>query len=92
MRPEAAADIARLLSTLIDEKAWFRHGLTDGRLVEVTGMPLHHVVRARVEAEAQGFVERQGAGTDQAITMLTPLGVAQAHGLQPRSVEPTPED
>lgn len=92
MRPDTAADIARLLSTLLDEKAWFRRGLTDGRLAELTGMPLHQVVIARLEAEAQGLVERQGIGTDHAITMLTPLGVAQAHGLQPRSEEPTRED
>lgn len=92
MGPDMAADIARLLSTMLDEKAWFRRGLTDGRLAELTGMPLHHVVIARIEAQALGLVERQGIGTDHAVTMLTPLGVAQAHGLQPRSVEPTRED
>jgi len=92
MGPDIAADVARLLSTLLDEKAWFRRGLTDGRLAELTGMPLQQVVPARVEAEAQGLVERQGVGTDHAVTMLTPLGVAQAHGLRPRSEEPTRED
>ncbi|MDI6773659.1 MAG: hypothetical protein QME77_13905 [bacterium] len=92
MGTEAAADIARLLSTLLDEKAWFRRGLTDGRLAELTGMPLHQIVIARVEAEAQGLVERQGVGTDHAVTMLTPLGVASAHGLLPRIEEPPSEE
>ncbi len=88
MYPDAAADVARLLVTLLDEKAWFRHGLTDTRLAEMTGMPLRQVVVARIEAEAQGLVERQGVGTDRAVTMLTPMGVAQAHGLRPRGEEP----
>lgn len=85
MSAEMAADVARLLSTLLGEKAWFRRGLTDGRLAELTGMPLHRVVIARIEAEAQGLVERQGIGTDSAITVLTPQGVASAHGMLPRS-------
>jgi hypothetical protein len=92
MCPDTAADIARLLSTLLDEKAWFRRGLSDGRLAELTGMSLHHVVIARMEAEAQGLVERQGIGTDHAVTMLTPLGVAQAHGMLPRREEPSSEE
>lgn len=92
MHPDTAADVARLLSALLDEKAWFRHGLTDARLVQMTGMPLRQVVAARIEAEAQGLVERQGAGTDRAVTMLTPMGVAHAHGLRPRGEEPDTED
>ncbi|MBM3469400.1 MAG: hypothetical protein FJX73_01200 [Armatimonadetes bacterium] len=91
MDPEMTADVARLLSALLDEKAWFRRGLSDGRLADLTGMPLHHAVIARVEAEAQGLVERRDVGTDHAVTMLTPLGVASAHGLLPRTEEPTEE-
>lgn len=92
MRPDKAADIELLLSCLLDEKAWFRRGLTDERLAELTGMPPQDIVSARIEAQAQGLIERQDVGTGRAITMLTPRGVAEAHGLRPRSEEPTTEE
>ncbi len=91
MYPDLAADVARLLLALLDEKAWFRHGLNDARLAELTGMSPHQVAGARAEAEALGLVERQGAGTDRAVTMLTPRGVARAQALRPRAEGPGSE-
>lgn len=88
MDPDTAADVARLLSALLDEKAWFRRGLTEARLVELTGMSMRQVTVARVEAEAQGLVERRDVGTDHAVTLLTPRGVAQARSLRSRDEEP----
>jgi hypothetical protein len=80
-----AADVARILDALAAEKAWFRHGITDDRLAELTGLPLHRVVAARVEAAAQGLVERRGIGTGRPVTILTPLGVARAQQARPQS-------
>jgi len=85
MPADIAADVARVLAALLEEKAWFRHGLTDDRLAELTGLPRQLVVNARVEAAAQGLVERQGIGTDHAVTMLTPVGVARAQQENPVS-------
>lgn len=82
MPADLAADVARVLAALLEEKAWFRHGITDERLAELTGLPRQRVVRARLEAAAQGLVERQGIGTDHAVTMLTPVGVARAQQQQ----------
>jgi hypothetical protein len=82
MPADTAADVARVLAALLEEKAWFRHGLTDEHLAEVTGLPLEAVVAARLEAVAQGLVERQGVGTDRAVTMLTPVGVARTQQQQ----------
>jgi hypothetical protein len=71
-------DVARVLSTLLEAKAWFRHGLTDDRLCELTGLPRPRVIAARIKAAAEGLVERQDRGTDAGVTMLTPVGVARA--------------
>lgn len=78
MREDLAADVARVLAALLDAKAWFRHGVTDSQLSEGTHLPLHRLVVARREAEAQGLVERQGLSSDRPIMMLTPVGVARA--------------
>ncbi len=83
MREDLAADVARVLAALLEDKAWFRHGLSDSRLCERTGLPLERVLHARRQAEAQGLVERRDAGTDHAITLLTPVGVARAQQLHP---------
>jgi len=83
MREDLAADVARVLAALLEDKAWFRHGVSDARLCELTALPLHRVIAARREAEAKGLVERHGAGTDHAITLLTPVGVARAQQLYP---------
>ncbi len=88
MREDFAADVARVLAALLEDKAWFRHGLSDGRLCEFTGLPLDLVIHARREAETQGLVERRGAGTDHAITLLTPMGVALAQQLHPPAKPP----
>lgn len=85
MPADLAADVARVLAALLEEKAWFRHGITDERLAELTGLPRQRVVRARLEAAAQGLVERQGIGTDHPVTMLTPVGVARAQQDNPVS-------
>ncbi len=88
MREDFAADVARVLAALLEDKAWFRHGLSDGRLRDLTGLPLERVIRARREAETQGLVERRDAGTDRAITLLTPMGVARAQQLHPPAEPP----
>jgi hypothetical protein len=89
MREDLAADVARVLAVLLESKAWFRHGVSDYRLCELTGWPLHRVISTRREAEAEGLVERRGMGTDRAITLLTPVGVARAQQLGPL---PEPQD
>ena len=85
MPADIAADVARVLAALLEEKAWFRHGLTDERLTELPGLLRQGVVAARLEAAAQGLVERRGIGTDRAVTMLTPVGVARAQQENPVS-------
>ena len=89
MREDLAADVARVLAALLEDKAWFRHGLSDGRLCELTGLPLERVIHARREAETQSLVERRGSGTDHAITLLTPMGVALAQQLHPPTETPS---
>jgi hypothetical protein len=88
MREDLAADVARVLAALLEDKAWFRHGLSDGRLRELTAWPLERVIHARREAETQDLVERRDAGTDHAITLLTPMGVAVAQQLHPPTGTP----
>ncbi|MDR7519684.1 MAG: hypothetical protein QN131_13690 [Armatimonadota bacterium] len=83
MQEHIAADVARVLAALLEHKAWFRHGLTDARLCQVTGLTLTQVVAARRQAYLQGLVERHGTGAEQAVTMLTPRGVALAQKLSP---------
>jgi hypothetical protein len=83
MKETLAADVARVLAVLLGAKAWFRHGLSDHQLCQLTGLSNERVVVARRDAEMQGLVERQGAYADEAVTMLTPKGVALAQGLYP---------
>ncbi|MGH2361796.1 MAG: hypothetical protein ACRDGM_14800 [bacterium] len=78
MNHALAADAACVVAALYKERAWFRHGLTDHRIVEVTGLPVERVVAARRHAQYDGLIERiSRAG--ETVTMLTPLGVARAH-------------
>jgi hypothetical protein len=81
MNEPLAADVARVLAALHDAKAWFRRGITDHELAQRTNLSGVRVAAARREAEALGFVERQGVGTERPVSMLTPLGVARARGL-----------
>jgi hypothetical protein len=74
-------DVARVLTAFLDAKAWFRRGISDHELAERTNLSGVRVAAARREAEALGLVERRGLGTDQAVAMLTPLGVAKARSL-----------
>ncbi len=78
MAGQESTDVARVLAALYEAKAWFRHGISDGRLAELTGLPMVRAVGARVRAEAEGLVERQGVGTKDCVTLLTPAGVAKA--------------
>lgn len=80
MSEDLAADVARVLAALLDAKAWFRHGMSDNELAERTSLSLARVSSARREAARHGLVERKDAGTDHALTMLTPVGVAHARG------------
>jgi hypothetical protein len=86
MREDLAANVARVVAALLEDKAWFRHGVSDNRLCELTGLPMHRLLLARREAEAQGLVKRRDVGTEHAVTMLTPAGVARAQRVHP-SVE-----
>ena len=60
MSRNLAADVARVLAALHESKAWFRHGVSDERLCELTGLTLQRVIAARRDAAAHGFIERQG--------------------------------
>lgn len=51
MHKDLAADIAHVLAALLDEKAWFRHGVSEKRLAELTGLPLPPDVRALMRPE-----------------------------------------
>jgi hypothetical protein len=82
MHRNLAADVARVLAALHDEGAWFRHGLSDQRVAEITGFDIDRVVTARRAAQGRGLVERVGRGSDT-VTMLTPLGVARARAARP---------
>jgi hypothetical protein len=73
-----AADVARVLAALHESKAWFRHGLSDERLCELTGLTPERVIAARRDALARGYIERRGIGSNNVVTMLTPVGVARA--------------
>ncbi|MBI3998113.1 MAG: hypothetical protein HY355_03700 [Armatimonadetes bacterium] len=87
MSEHVAEDVARVLIALHDARAWFRHGLTDERLTEVSGLTIGAVVAARRQAESQGLIQRQGLGTKQAMTLLTPQGVARARALKAESAD-----
>jgi hypothetical protein len=78
MSRNLAADVARVLAALHESKAWFRHGVSDERLCELTGLTLDRVIAARRAAATRGYIERQGIGSEHAVTMLTPVGVARA--------------
>jgi hypothetical protein len=78
MKPELAPDAARVLAALHEESAWFRHGLTDHRIVELTGLSIDRVVTARRAAQDQSLIERVSR-VGETINILTPLGVARAH-------------
>ncbi|MGH8613508.1 MAG: hypothetical protein ACREYF_16200 [Gammaproteobacteria bacterium] len=81
MHSQLATDAARVLAALHDERAWFRHGLTDHRIVELTGLAIDRVVTARWQAQHDGLIERVSRVGDT-INMLTPLGVARAHAMR----------
>lgn len=78
MPDDRAEDVARVLAALLEAKAWFRHGLTDDRLSELTGMSLDRVLAVRRQLLLEGLIERHGMGTENPVTMLTPRGVARA--------------
>jgi hypothetical protein len=81
MHRQLAADVARVLTALHDHGAWFRHGLSDQRVAELTGLDIDRVVAARRAAEARGLAERiRRAG--ETVTLLTPLGVARARAVR----------
>ena len=77
MKPEVAPDAARVLAAMHEKSAWFRHGLTDHHIVELTGLSIDRVVAARRAAQDQGLIERVSR-VGETINMLTPLGVARA--------------
>ncbi|MGH2405202.1 MAG: hypothetical protein ACRDGN_12170 [bacterium] len=87
MSDDLAADVARVLTALHDAGAWFRTGLTDHRLVELTGLSLAEILTARRSALADGLIERSRTGVEPAVTLLTTLGVARIR--PPRPVEST---
>lgn len=72
-----AADVARILSVLHEERAWFRHGLTDDEIAARAGLPVERVLAACRLARHDGLIER-GSLQGRAVCMLTPLGVARA--------------
>lgn len=88
MHRQLAADVARVLAALHDEGAWFRHGLSDQRLVDLTDLHIDRVVTARRAAQTRGLVDRAGRG-GEVVTMLTPLGVARARAMRPAASVPT---
>jgi hypothetical protein len=87
MPDQFAADASRVLAVLLEAKAWFRHGLTDGQICRLTGLSSTQVLVARRALVAEGLIERDGVGTDRPVTMLTPKGVARA-----RIEAPPPEE
>lgn len=74
-----AVDIARVMAALNYEGTWFRHGLTDHRLAEITGLSIYRVGTARREAQEQGLAVRVNRGKEL-INILTSRGVARARG------------
>jgi hypothetical protein len=89
MKTELAPDAARVLAALHEESAWFRHGLTDHRIVELTGLSIDRVVAARRAARDQGLIERVSR-VGETINMLTPLGVARVRVAQPSAPRVAP--
>ncbi|MGH2375207.1 MAG: MarR family transcriptional regulator [bacterium] len=87
MSDNLAADVARVLTALHDAGAWFRHGLTDQRIVELTGLSTARMLAACRAAEADGLIERRKDGEDQRITLLTTMGVARTRPDRPIEVE-----
>lgn len=90
MTDDLAADVARVLAVLHDAGAWFRHGLTDNRIAELTGLSTARVLAVCRSAEADGLIERRRGGVDQTITLLTTMGVARTR--PDRRVEVKAED
>lgn len=82
-----AADVARVLTALHEAGAWFRSGLTDQRIVDLTGLPTARMLAACRAAEADGLIERRGRGGDQRMTLLTTMGVARVRPDRPVEVE-----
>jgi hypothetical protein len=74
-----AADAADVIAALHEERAWFRHGVSDDRIVEITGLPIERVMAGRRWAEAHGLLVRVSL-LGETVGMLTPLGVARARG------------
>ncbi len=87
MNDELAADVARVLAALHDAGAWFRHGLTDDRIAELTGLPPARVLAACRAAQLDGLIERRRAAVDQSVTLLTTMGVARTRPNRPVEVE-----
>jgi hypothetical protein len=85
-----AADVARVLTALHDAGAWFRTGLTDPRLAELTGLPMTRMLAASRAALTEGLVERRRVGSSEAVTLLTPIGVERIR--PPRPVEEKKEE
>jgi len=83
MSDDLAADVARVLTALHDAGAWFRTGLTDHRLVELSGLPLASVLAACRSALADGLIERSRTGVEPPVTLLTTLGVARIRPSRP---------
>lgn len=74
-----AADAADVVAALHEERAWFRHGVSDDRIIEITGLPIERVMAGRRWAEAHGLLVRVSL-LGEPVSMLTPLGVARARG------------
>ncbi len=87
MDDSLAADVARILTALHESGAWFRHGLTDQRIAEHTGLPLARVLAACRSAQSDGLIERRRTGTEPPVTLLTPLGVARSRPDRPVEVQ-----
>ena len=87
MSDNLAADVARVLTALHEAGAWFRHGLTDQRIGELTGLSTTRVLAACRAAEADGLIERRKGAGDQRITLLTTIGVARTRPDRPVEVE-----
>jgi len=71
-------DAARVVAVLYEQRAWFRHGLTDHHIAELTGLSIECVILARRDAQADGLIEHVSRG-GETVNMLTPLGVARSH-------------
>ena len=87
MSDDLTPDVARVLTALHGAGAWFRHGLTDQRIVELTGLSTARVLAACRAAAADGLIERRTGGGNQRITLLTTMGVARTRPDRPVEVE-----